>query len=201
MAKIDFFFFLHNFCFESYSPTPRHKDGFYYFYYLTYYPKRFKVSKIYEEIRSFIYDFKDGKENKEIAESISKDIESLNLCKPLSKWWLCIIPASSKNMTEIRFKKFCDFFCSETSINNGYSLLRNKIDRQQIHLQDERTSVNILDSIDIWDVKGKNILLFDDVYTTGRSFLTIARKLKSLGAIDVVGLFLGKTEWLEDSSD
>jgi hypoxanthine phosphoribosyltransferase len=48
------------------------------------------------------------------------------------------------------------------------------------------------------DVRGKNIILFDDIYTTGKSFLIVASKISQLGASQLRGLFLGKTHWLND---
>lgn len=101
--------------------------------------------------------------------------------QPISKWWLCIIPASTKEKTETRFKIFCDTLCDKTELKNGYLLLSNKSDREAAHLTEDRRLVNIIDSINFGDVRGKKILLFDDVYTTGRSFLEVARKLSRLG--------------------
>ena len=42
-------------------------------------------------------------------------------------------------------------------------------------------------------IKGKNIVLPDDVLTTGESFRQLKRKMEQLGALSVVGVFLGKT--------
>ena len=40
---------------------------------------------------------------------------------------------------------------------------------------------------------GKNVVLLDDVLTTGESFRQLQRKMKQLGALSVTGVFLGKT--------
>lgn len=41
--------------------------------------------------------------------------------------------------------------------------------------------------------KGKNVLLFDDVITSGGSFKQVAAKLLETGAKSVIGIFLAKT--------
>lgn len=185
---------------EEIIPTQKQKGEFIYYYYFAYYPTRFTVSEELKKVRKIIWNFKDGKSSKEIASAFCEDLEHLNLETPLTKWWLCVIPASTKEKTELRFKTFCEKYCELTKINNGYSLIINKADRNAVHLQEVRGSVNILDSIDFANVKGKSILLFDDIYTTGKSFLKVARRLKALGANDVIGLFLGKTHWIEEES-
>lgn len=42
-------------------------------------------------------------------------------------------------------------------------------------------------------IQGKDIILVDDIATTGQSFIQMKRKCMRLGANSVVGVFLGKT--------
>lgn len=56
-------------------------------------------------------------------------------------------------------------------------------------IADPTTTFGIHDNL----IKGKKVLLFDDVTTTGRSFTRTADKLMSHGAAGVHGLFIGKT--------
>jgi ATP-dependent DNA helicase RecQ len=179
-------------------PTARQKDEFVYFYYLAYYPTRFEVSEELDDMRKYIWGFKDGNYSKEVAVGLVEDIEHLKLSYPLSNWCLCVVPASTAQKTETRFKLFCETFCKSTPVNNGFNYITNKSDREAKHLAEERNAVNIIDSIDFNNVAGKRILLFDDIYTTGKSFLRVARKLKVMGALEVKGIFLGKTHWLEE---
>ncbi len=179
-------------------PTVRQKDEFTYYYYFPYYPTRFEVSEELDEVRKIIWGFKDGHFSKDISKMFIQDLSHLQLNEPISNWWLCVIPASTKQKTENRFKLFCETFCNSTQVNNGFNFISNMGDREAKHLAEERNAVNIIDSIDINNVAGKRILLFDDIYTTGKSFLRVARKLKAMGAIDVKGIFLGKTHWLEE---
>jgi len=181
-------------------PTPKEKSGYKYFYYFAYYPTRFEVSEEFQKRRKIIWNFKDGYFSKKIANTLKEDIDHLNLTKPYSEWWLCIIPASTVEKTETRFKEFCESYCNGTQINNGYTLIKSKENREAKHLTEDRDSIDILDTMEFGDFDGKRVLLFDDIYTTGKSFTKVARRLSSLNATDVVGLFLGKTHWLEESS-
>lgn len=42
-------------------------------------------------------------------------------------------------------------------------------------------------------IKGRYVLLLNDVLTTGESFRQLQRKMIQLGALSVTGVFLGKT--------
>lgn len=42
-------------------------------------------------------------------------------------------------------------------------------------------------------IKGKHVLLVDDVITTGTSLVQIGKKLLELGALSVRGVFMAKT--------
>lgn len=179
------------------------KGVFNYTAYLPYYPTRFEVSDDLDTIRKVVWNFKDGRISKSVAETLAPAVKGggLSNCTPLSDWWLCVIPASTQAKTVARFNTFCQEFCKLTGLKNGYSLLTNSGDRDAIHTQEDRNAVNIMDNIAFGDVAGKKIVLFDDIYTTGKSFLKVATKLKELGASEVHGLFLGKTHWLEETVD
>lgn len=179
-------------------PEKREKNGFTYFYFLKYYPTRYKVSEEFQQYRNLIYEFKEGLCSGHLYRDIAKNFDLNNLSSPTNDWWLCIVPASTAARTQERFKFFCVAFCLLKPIRNGYSLITNSCDREEVHLADNRQQINLLDYVDFKDVKGKNILLFDDVYTSGRSFVLFAKKLKSLGANQVIGLFLGKSHWMDD---
>ena len=42
-------------------------------------------------------------------------------------------------------------------------------------------------------IRGRRIVLVDDITTRGMSFVQCARKLKDYGAVEVVGFFFGKS--------
>ena len=43
------------------------------------------------------------------------------------------------------------------------------------------------------DVDGMHVILFDDVLTSGQSFIQLKRRMIDVGAKSVTGIFLGKT--------
>lgn len=42
-------------------------------------------------------------------------------------------------------------------------------------------------------IEGRDVLLIDDILTTGMSFTLIKREFEKLGANSVIGIFLAKT--------
>lgn len=167
--------------------------GIPYYAFFPYYPKRYEVDDDLDYYRYIIYRFKDGQHSGGISWILAQFLEEI-LAKEHSidgSWWLCIVPSSTKEKTQSRFQSFCDRFCSLTNLNDGYDLIYNTVDRSPKHITNEQ--VDIFDYIKIGNVKNKDILLFDDVFTSGKSFKRIAKKLKKKGASSVVGMFLAKT--------
>ena len=80
-------------------------------------------------------------------------------------WILCVIPASTRWKNEKRYQTFCEEVAQNTGVINGSAFV------------------------------GKRVILFDDVTTTGRSFVQLADNLMDAGATQVVGFFLGKTDY------
>ena len=113
----------------------------------------------------------------------------------LNDWHLSVIPASTQKRTEMRFSQFCKDVSQKTGIHNGYELISSIGEREAKHNAADRNQVILSDSIMIGDVMDKNIVLVDDVYTTGNSFRTVAQILRQGGAQRIVGLFLAKTCW------
>lgn len=64
------------------------------------------------------------------------------------------------------------------------------------HIAGAKSKISLADSIKVKDTmefESKNIILFDDIITTGMTFRTIKQILLDKGANSVAGLFLGKT--------
>ena len=75
-------------------------------------------------------------------------------------------------------------------------LVKTKETAHQTELNRKERLQNLIGSIavgDKWQVKGKNILVIDDVFTTGSTMSACARALKKAGANKVYGLTLAKT--------
>jgi hypothetical protein len=176
----------------------QNKDGFLYRYIMKYYPKKYNVSEAFCNCRDVIYHFKDGGYEDVMNFGILKNEFISNYLSFDSSWWLSVIPASSIINNTERNKEFVKDFSSELGIHNGFELITPITDRDSIHESVDNRCIDRLSNLGFGEVRGKKILLFDDVYTTGKSFVSIARELKRRGALNVYGLFLGKTHWLEN---
>lgn len=142
-------------------------------------------------IRSFIYSFKDGhKADVEyaaniIVESIKK--ESVNL----ENTCLMIIPASKPEKTNKRFKYFCSIVAKALNIENGFNYL-SAIEHEETKGTSNKNITPYL-IINSEQYKGKNVLLFDDIITSGSSFKQVSAKLLETGAKSITGIFIAKT--------
>ena len=85
----------------------------------------------------------------------------------------------------------CAKIAEKLPVINGYNYITINTDRS-----DSRTQKS---SDTVWNlsfsssVRGKTVVLFDDITTRGTSFIQVANKLKEAGAFTVHGFFLGKT--------
>ncbi|ONN28093.1 hypothetical protein XJ44_00020 [Thermosipho affectus] len=165
----------------------------------TYYPKNSFSDDILDDqeriYRRYIYEFKDGNEkiSELFCDIISRLIIKNNIINDKNNTAISIIPASNKEKTEIRYNNFVKNLSVKLDVINGYDFIKNLIDRPSKHR--EHFKGNILEYLkfDSEKIKGKEIILFDDIITSGNSFLNIANELKNLGAKNVIGIFLGKT--------
>ena len=70
------------------------------------------------------------------------------------------------------------------------ALFRNKETKSQVGLSREERSANVSGAftVDNSNIIGKNIVLIDDVTTTGSTLEACARELKNKGANTIVGI-------------
>ena len=159
-----------------------------------YYPKSGignDVDKEINTVRNFIYSFKNGHKAdmeyaaKIIVESIKKEkIDLENTC-------LMIIPASKPENTNKRFQEFCSIVAKALKIENGFNYL-SAVEHEETKGSVDKNIVPYL-ILNSEQYKGKNVLLFDDIITSGTSFEQVAAKLLETGAKSVTGIFLAKT--------
>lgn len=103
---------------------------------------------------------------------------------------LVCIPASSKTNTERRYKDFSSRLCGETGMTNSYPYVNITQDGTPKHLGGTRKPVVSYDE-DFF--KNKNVIIFDDVITSGGSMLRMKEKLVRMGATVIAGISIGKT--------
>lgn len=167
--------------------------------FLKYYPVRIKNVGLEQEIaRKIVWDFKDGRAYEEVAQMVAKRLKELFGDKVKSIVFSCV-PASSVEKNEIRYKDFSAQVCNLSGAINGYQHISITEERLTVHehrKDKEKTGskVKVID-FDAEFFKGKDVLCFDDILTTGSSWATFGSQLEQLGANIVGGFFLGKTTY------
>lgn len=164
------------------------------FYVDYYYPKR--IDSLPEEKMTFrenIWRFKSGSNSSwakgHLFQLVKHAITYLHLEHPI----ICAIPASTQYRTQQRYHSILEEASKMFLIENGYSCIAPTTNRQPKHFGlghfDAEKHIDISPAI-----KGKDILLFDDVYTSGATYHQVKKALLAKGAKSVHGLFIAKTK-------
>jgi ATP-dependent DNA helicase RecQ len=140
-------------------------------------------------IRRMVYDFKDGRNSISIANLFAEAIRSQSL--NLQNTCLVVIPASNQDKTVIRYNAFCTALSTLLGISNTFEAITT-----EPHESTKGTSGG--DKIKYFNFnntlyRNKNVLLIDDVRTSGTTYIQVLTKLMSTGASNVTGIFLAKT--------
>ena len=108
----------------------------------------------------------------------------------ISKLTLVCIPSSKQEVTQRRYEDFSSMICTNLGMENAYSYIHVTEDGEASHLGG---NVHAQISIDSNFFRGKYVLLFDDVITSGRSMENFKYKLEHLGAKVIAGFSIGRT--------
>lgn len=149
-------------------------------------------------IKEMIYDFKfNGKSYlyKPLAEIMVDSIKSLNLASGIDL--ICFIPSHRRkeairgyNQSELLASYISKKLDIELSTNN---LIKYRHTKEQNKLNKSGRINNLKDSFKLKrseEIKGKSILLIDDIVTTGSTFIECAKVLKESGAKRITALAL-----------
>lgn len=144
--------------------------------------------------RAEILRFKDG-EYGPMAELLTDFIRGNFWKQSLPGWVLCAIPASTREKHVTRYARLMEEVSEATGIRNGFECIRIKFDRKDSREKKEANTVRNLE-FDRAGIRGKWVLVLDDITTRGTSFVQCAEKLYANGAEYVCGFFMGKTvDW------
>jgi hypothetical protein len=167
---------------------------------LSYYYAKNKYPNVPDTInseRKFVYDFKDGVPNTNYKAAIRIGSAIIDRFTPIvlnnKNTVCCIIPASTIEATYRRFYNFCEKISNLLGCTNGYEFIKVTKNSEASHLggkaRGDISNISISDS----QIKDKTIYLFDDVITSGKTFVALANALREAGAKEVIGFFLAKT--------
>lgn len=143
------------------------------------------------KVRNLVWDFKDGGEDYSVVYHcvlrLLKDTFSREELKEMS--FFCI-PSSSEEAYMYRYELFSDSICSALGMRNAYSWVKYVSDGEASHL-----GGNVQADIryDKRFFRYKNVILFDDVVTTGRSIEKTQNALESLGASVICAITIART--------
>lgn len=179
-------------------------DGIKYFYLYNYYPLTCDFSVTQEEwyIRKLIWDFKykPDKTNMEAHKAavlriflLLRDFLEATFKNKTSELTFVCIPASTSLINEIRYKMFSEMLCECLQMTNAFSKVQIIRDKVEKRLGGTKLNIENL-AFDDKFFKDRNILLFDDVVTSGDSMRKFDIKMKELGANVVGGISIGKTK-------
>ncbi len=110
---------------------------------------------------------------------------------------LVCIPASTIAKTHIRYDEFYKKISEETGIQNGAHLVRLTQNYTTKHEGGDGLEYDKL-YYDTENLKGRNIILFDDIITSGHSMSSVKYHLEECGATVIAGLSIGKTCYTRD---
>lgn len=108
---------------------------------------------------------------------------------------LVCLPASTKKKNVARYEEFSKRLCEVTGMENGYPhtfIINDGLSKNDPNNHTGR-SIQPEVRFDDW-IKGKNVLLFDDVVTRGGTMMRYKKMLEQKGANVIGGIALGKTK-------
>jgi hypothetical protein len=143
--------------------------------------------------RGILFDFKDGRNVKYSANLFASALINNFGRESLMKKTLIIIPAASKEKTEIRFKEFCNLLSEYTNMDNGYEYLVNIKNREAAHNGGSR-NYNPEEFLQLkGNLFGKDVLVIDDVRTSGRSSDNIYNFLNKQNPKSITFCYMART--------
>ena len=164
---------------------------------LDYVPQRYirKANFETQETDRFLLGFKAGQRfaTHWATKLVSKALSQMDLTNTI----IVCIPASCKRTNDRRYKQFMKELCELTGAINGFDLVQPMGKRRKAHIDHvHEIADGASECIHINDnaLKGKKVLVVDDIVTTGKTANSIIDMLQSAGA-DVRGaLFLSRTK-------
>ena len=174
-----------------------YKPSYRYFAIFEYFPvNRYKAGDLkLEDLnnRGTLYDFKDGRNVKYSSDLFASALINYFGRESLKQKTLIIIPAASKEKTEIRFKEFCILLSEYTQMENGYDYLVNIKNREAANKGGSRN----YEPEEFLQLKGnifgKDVLILDDVRTSGRSSDNIYNFLNMQNPKSITFCYMART--------
>ena len=167
-----------------------------YIYIVRYIPQKYSiVSDEDRKSRELVYAFKDGHCPVEYMERIVTIIKKVTANHP-ETWVVAFVPASEYKRHIERFISLRDYIEDNISITVHLEALMYDLQRKPVHKSSYRYTVNSV--VNETAFKDKNVILIDDVITTGKSFQQAGNILRRIGAKRIYGIIFAKTFYPEE---
>lgn len=170
-----------------------------YQYLFSYVPVRYNPEGTQKENNQEVYRFKEGNASERVINLLAEKIKGI-VGVDKSNWVIAFIPASTSAKTQRRYGRVAKELSARTGISVAESAIYNKEDRESTMVTGKTRNPTETFGVKNEQIRGKKVLLIDDVITRGVSFNQMAGKLKMAGAVDITGLFLAKTVSYSNSS-
>lgn len=161
-----------------------------------------KICKDQDILNQYIFKFKNG--DPDIVIAFAELIQaSLKLKYPNGfknkNYCLAVIPASKKVAHIKRFELFCEKLSELLGVDNFFDEINRLVDQEDS--RKSKHSNRVLANLETSErFNNKNVILIDDVTTTGRSFEGLNEYLNIKGVKNIVNISLANTLQLESLS-
>lgn len=152
---------------------------------------KLKLTSEQKKVTNLVFRFKEGACASLATKLFPLAISRMEFFNDLADPILLPLPAFTKERYRQRFESFCGELSRRLIIDNGFPAVRIEYDREQQKGTQQRDMSGIVFDPDY--IEGRDVLLIDDILTTGMSFTLIKREFEKLGANSVIGIFLAKT--------
>lgn len=180
--KIQKLLLMKTYSFYEYLPQKRQKSD---------------TPEVFGIVRRLVLNFKDGR--KFAQEHVTKLVSDA-----LTMWYgsgnadlvLVCVPTANEKKYGYRFRRFAAAVSARTGIQNGTAQVqifgsRSAKHTDSCHVVRESDDYKVVVNAEFF--KGKSVIIFDDIRTTGKSAGAFAAELESMGATIKGGLFLAQS--------
>ena len=178
--------------FQSMQPKQVYRYGDMNIRYLyDYLPARRQQLEVEQRIGRMLYEFKSGNIHRDLMMECVELLKQhgLDRCRYL---FICL-PASTEFKNRRRYQLFSDFISMKMGWENGFGII-TPIDHESQHYTGVRKELNEQNfHIQYEKLVGKRIVLFDDVFTTGNTLLSLSGIIRRAGGYPEEALFLCRT--------
>ena len=157
-----------------------------------YFPSRYNpyLSEAQKQFCQSVLDFKDGKND-----GIRFLVAGIEELKPKPGTVVMFMPCSTQRKYWKRFKTMADYVHDEyPELVCGISYVRYTGDRESLHLQKDRENAALEKNYFFKeDLEGKDVLVVDDILTTGKSLQDFKEEVEADGGKVVGAIFAAET--------